>query len=279
MRREGSARGKIAEIRAPNPADSWSSSARNPASAWRNRRFANRAAAGGAPAPIGVKAKLDLWYSFSMDQTVRKEPNTRERLLEAAENAVLDKGFASTSIEELIAAVGITKSGFFYHFKDKHDLAKALMLRYLENDRKILGDIFRRGDELNEDPLHGFLVGLKLFIEMIGNHKDEHPGCLAASFCYQDQLLSQEIRDLNRQGVLAWRKRFEERFRLIAVRYPPQMDVDFTALADMAASLVEGGIFLSRIYDDPVVLPKQLELYRGFVRAIFLPRDAARSDQ
>ena len=42
-----------------------------------------------------------------------------ERILDRAEVAVLDKGFAATSIDELIAAVGITKSGFFYHFKDK----------------------------------------------------------------------------------------------------------------------------------------------------------------
>jgi AcrR family transcriptional regulator len=36
--------------------------------------------------------------------------------MDAAEVAVLAKGFSSTSIEELIAAVGISKSGFFYHF-------------------------------------------------------------------------------------------------------------------------------------------------------------------
>ena len=48
---------------------------------------------------------------------------------------MLAKGFAATSIEELIAAAGITKSGFFYHFKDKGELAKGLMLRYLEHDR------------------------------------------------------------------------------------------------------------------------------------------------
>jgi hypothetical protein len=41
------------------------------------------------------------------------------------------EGFAATSIEEVIAAVGITKSGFFYHFKDKNELAKALLVRYV----------------------------------------------------------------------------------------------------------------------------------------------------
>jgi TetR/AcrR family transcriptional regulator, transcriptional repressor for nem operon len=89
----------------------------------------------------------------------RKRGDTRERILELAESAVLAKGFAATSIDELIAAVGITKSGFFYHFKDKGDLAKALLLRYLKRDQELLDEIFRRADELNDDPLHGFLVG------------------------------------------------------------------------------------------------------------------------
>ena len=53
-----------------------------------------------------------------MQEKPRKGSDTRERILEVAEAAVLEKGFAGTSIEEVIAAVGINKSGFFYHFKD-----------------------------------------------------------------------------------------------------------------------------------------------------------------
>jgi TetR/AcrR family transcriptional repressor of nem operon len=197
--------------------------------------------------------------------------DTRSRILEVAESAVLAKGFASTSIEEIIAAVGITKSGFFYHFKDKTALAKGLMLRYMQHDKEVLDDIFARGDELNDDPLHGFLVGLKLFAEMMGNLPEAHPGCLAASFCYQDQLFNREIRDLNAQSTLEWRNRFRARFDLIAKRYPPRQPVDFEALADMASTLVEGGLILGRVLKDVTILPRQILLYRDFVRSIFLP--------
>ena len=47
---------------------------------------------------------------------MRKGQATRERILDVAEASVLAKGFGATSIEELIAEAGITKSGFFYHF-------------------------------------------------------------------------------------------------------------------------------------------------------------------
>jgi AcrR family transcriptional regulator len=199
-----------------------------------------------------------------------KRSETRERVLALAEQAVLAKGFAATSIEELITAAGLTKSGFFYHFKDKGELAKALLLRYLEQDREVLDGIFRRGDELNEDPLHGFLVGLKMFAETMANLPEAHPGCLAASFSYQDHLFNQEIRDLNAEGPLAWRRRFRDRLDLIAARYPPKVEVDFDALADMASTLVEGGLILGRSLQDVAILPKQVLLYRDFVRTIFL---------
>ncbi len=197
--------------------------------------------------------------------------DTRERILEVAEAAVLAKGFAATSIEELIAAVGITKSGFFYHFKDKADLAKALMLRYLERDRELLDNLFTRADELNEDPLHGFLVGLKMFAELMADLPENYPGCLAASFAYQDTLFNDEVRRLNAEGMLAWRRRFRQRFELIAARYPPRQDVDLDALADMAATVVEGGMILGRVFRDMTILPRQIMLYRDLIRAIFLP--------
>jgi TetR/AcrR family transcriptional regulator, transcriptional repressor for nem operon len=205
-----------------------------------------------------------------LEMSPRKGSATRERILELAEAAVLDKGFAATSIEELIVAAGITKSGFFYHFKDKSELATALMQRYIAHNDAILADIFARADELNEDPLHGFLVALKLFAEMTADLPGTHPGCLVASFCYQDRLFSQEVRDLSLRGVSGWRKLFLDRLTRIADRYPPRIDIKLEALADMANTLVDGGIILSRIMRDKAILPQQIMLYRDFVRAVFL---------
>ena len=200
----------------------------------------------------------------------RKGGDTRERILNAAETAILEKGFAGTSIDELIAAVGITKSGFFYHFKDKGELAKALLIRYIEREDDLFDDLFSRADELNEDPLHGFLVGLKMLSEMLADLPGGHPGCLVASYCYQDRMFDKEVRDLNAAAILNWRRRFRERLELIAERYPPRTSIDLDDLADMLSVVADGGIILSKVVKDPGVLPRQVMLYRDFVRAIFL---------
>jgi AcrR family transcriptional regulator len=205
-----------------------------------------------------------------MQEAPRKGSDTRERILDVAETAVLEKGFAATSIEELIAAVGITKSGFFYHFKDKNELARTLLVRYVEREDALFDELFARADELNEDPLHGFLVGLKMLSEMMADLPSGHPGCLVASYCYQDRLFDREVRELNAAAVLNWRKRFRERLDLIAERYPPRIAVDLDDLADMLSVIADGGIILSKAVGDKQVLARQVMLYRDFVRAVFL---------
>ena len=201
----------------------------------------------------------------------KKGAQTRERLLDLAESAVLQKGFAGTSIDELITAAEISKSGFFYHFADKNALAKALLERYLERDDAILDEIFAKADALNDDPLHGFLVGLKLLADMMSDLPSGHPGCLVAAYCYQDQLFSREVRERSAAGVRAWRQRFRARLDRIAERYPPKIDIDLDDLADMVSSTVDGGIILSKALNDPKALPRQILLYRAFVKAVFEP--------
>jgi hypothetical protein len=77
------------------------------------------------------------------------------------------------------------------------------------------------------------------------------------------------VRDLNASSFLTWRTRYGERLDLIAAKYPPRGEVDIEALADMAATLVEGGLILGRSLNDVSVLPRQILLYRELVRATF----------
>ncbi len=206
-----------------------------------------------------------------LERTVQRKVSARDRLLDEAESSVLRKGFGATSIEELIAATGLSKSGFFYHFKDKNELAKALLARYIENDRRLLDELFARADALNDDPLHGFLIFLKFLAETLEALPDVHPGCMVAAICYQEQLFSHDIREMNKEALLAWRRRFHIRLLEIAMRYPPRVEVDLQDLADMAAVLADGGITMSKALRDAAILPKQVMLYRSFIRTLFAP--------
>ncbi len=180
-----------------------------------------------------------------------KGGQTRRRILEVAQDAILAKGFDATSIEEIVAAAEITKSGFFYHFRDKNELARALLEWSIDVDRDLLTDVFRRGHELSEDPLHAFLIGLKLFAEVMADMPNGHPGCIVTTVCYQERLFDSEVRALNRQVVLNWRAHFLAEIEAVAERYPPREPVDLVSLADMLSTTVEGGIVMAKALGQP----------------------------
>jgi AcrR family transcriptional regulator len=200
-----------------------------------------------------------------------KGQQTRDRILEIAQAAILQKGFGATSIDELISEAEITKSGFFYHFKDKNELARALLERYIAQDEIILDDLFARAQELADDPLQSFLVGLKLFSEMLEDLPAGHPGCVVATYCYQERLFDKSIHDINREAVLRWRRRFRQVLDDIAKLYPPNEPVDLDELADMVSTVAEGGIVMSKALKQPHTLPKQILLFRTFIKLLFTP--------
>jgi TetR/AcrR family transcriptional regulator, transcriptional repressor for nem operon len=199
-----------------------------------------------------------------------KGAQTRERLMDVAQDAVMRKGFAATSIDEIIAEAGITKSGFFYHFSDKNDLAKALLQRYLDQEWAVFHQLFEQADALSEDPLHSFLIFLKLFADLMADLPSGHPGCLVASYVYSEHLFSREVRSMTTEGHRIWRKRFGERLRIIAEKYPPKVGICLDDLADMLSAVADGGIILSKSLHDPMVLPRQILLYRSFIKATFM---------
>ncbi len=199
---------------------------------------------------------------------------TRQQILEVARNAVLAKGFDATSIDEIVAAVDITKGGFFYHFPDKTALARALIEDYVEEEDRLFDAVFARAADLNDDPLHTMLIGLKLMAELMADLPRGHPGCIVATACYQDRLFDAEVRDLIKSAMLGWRSRFQAMFAAIAKRYPAHDAVSPSDLADMFMSVVDGAIILARATREPKALPAQIMMFRSYVKVLYTPQRA-----
>ena len=203
--------------------------------------------------------------------TSTRQNNARIKILDIAEQSVLDKGFTATSIDEIVAEAGITKSGFFYHFNDKNSLAKALLTRYQETEEKLFDDIFiEKAGRLHDDPLHRFLIGLNIMAEMMDELESHHPGCLVATYCYQERSFNHDVIQLNKDIVFSWRNRFHKTLTEIAEKYPPKEEVDLEDLADMLLTVIEGGIVISKSIHSESLLGKQIRLYRNYLKQLFM---------
>jgi AcrR family transcriptional regulator len=197
--------------------------------------------------------------------------DTRTRIMNIAQSAILTKGFDATSIDEIVAEAEITKGGFFYHFPDKGALAKALIERYIAEEDQMIGEIEAEAKLLNDDPLSVVLIGLELLARRLDDMPNGHPGCLVATAAYQERLFEREVREMNRFAVTRWRTRFREHFERIVEVYKPREQVDLDVLSDMILALVEGGIVLSRAFGKPTITAAQVRLGRTFLKLLFTP--------
>ena len=198
-----------------------------------------------------------------------KAQNTKNRIMETAEKIILQRGFAGTSIDEIIEHAHITKGGFFYHFKGKNELALALLQRYLEADDVFFNDLLNRARSLSEDPLQQMLIFLKLLAEAMSELPDTHPGCLVAAFTYESQQFDDDVIQKNKEGILSWRKLFAEQLTVIEHTYKPKFESNVDDLADMLSACLEGGIILSRVLSDQQSLVKQIMHYRDYLRLLY----------
>jgi TetR/AcrR family transcriptional regulator, transcriptional repressor for nem operon len=198
-----------------------------------------------------------------------KGERTRERILDVAYLSIVEKGFAATSIEELVEAAGITKSGFFYHFRDKNDMARQLFDRFLSEDEGILEILEKRAKELSDDPLQSFLIFLNLYAQMMDDMETLHPGCMVASITYQERMFDAEVRQMNVDYLLRMRRRFSGWLEEIVAKRPASTEVDIDALADNLTAIVEGAIILSKALNDQGLMGRQTRLFRNHVKLIF----------
>ena len=202
---------------------------------------------------------------------MRKGEVTRERLLATAELAVLDKGFAATSIDELIAHVGITKSGFFYHFRDKNELALAVLDRYIVMDDAQVCEVFSRATELSDDPLQRFLIAMKLYAELMDGLTSIPSGCVAASLAYQDSQVDRRVRDRMKEAALGWRKNFRAMLDDIAATYPQRDPIDLDVVADFCGSAMQGAIVIAKMQQNPRIMGQQVMALRSYIKLLFQP--------
>jgi len=202
-------------------------------------------------------------------EALSKGERTRQKLLDLAYDSLIRKGFAATSIEELVEAAGITKSGFFYHFRDKNDLARQLFERFLDEDEGIMVTLENRARELSDDPLQSFLIFLNVYAQMMDDMEALHPGCMVATVTYQERMFDADVRQMNVDYLRRMRERLARWLSEIVDKYPPRIPVDVEELADHLNVVVEGAIIQSKALRDDGLMGKQTRLFRNHIKLLF----------
>lgn len=196
-------------------------------------------------------------------------PDTRTQIMDAAQDLILEQGFAGTTVDRILEGVGVTKGAFFHHFRSKQELAHALVERFAAADREVLVTTMERAERLSRDPVQQLLIFVGLLEESASELTDPHPGCLFASYCYEAQLFDEAIHGIIRESLLLWRERLGRKLRAAIASSPPRTAADPEDIADLLTVVAEGSFILSRSLKDPAVVARQFHQYRLYLELLF----------
>jgi AcrR family transcriptional regulator len=69
--------------------------------------------------------------------------DSRTRLLDAAASVFADKGYRAATVDEVVAAAGLSKGTFYWNFKSKEDLFQTLLEERVDRPARALMEITR----------------------------------------------------------------------------------------------------------------------------------------
>ncbi|MER7502852.1 TetR/AcrR family transcriptional regulator [Nonomuraea pusilla] len=154
---------------------------------------------------------------------VKEEP-VRRRLLAAATRLFAERGFESTSVQEIVIAAGVTKGAMYHYFDSKDDLLHEIYARVLRMQMERLTQI-ADGPGTVVERLHAAAADV---VETTTANLDD-----SKIFFRSMHLLAPETQ----KTVRAERRRYHERFRdlvaegqregVLAAEVPAELVVDF----------------------------------------------------
>ena len=194
---------------------------------------------------------------------------TKTRILDAAHGLVLERGFAATSVDAVLAEAAVSKGAFFHHFPSKAELGRAVLERYAAADERMLDEFMARAEAESDDPAEQLVAFLRAFEEAATGLAGEQPGCLFVSFIYERRLADDGGEDIIEASIRHWRSRMLAKLEAAVEDHPPAIEVDLPSLADQVFSTFEGGFILTRALDDPRRLGAQLAHLRHYLELLF----------
>src|SRR5205085_6160248 len=95
--------------------------------------------------------------------TTTSTPTTKERILDAAEEIMLQKSFHSVGLNEILAAVKVPKGSFYHYFDSKEQFGVELLKHYV-SEATAQKRRYLLTSDLEPDPYQRLLAYLDLCV-------------------------------------------------------------------------------------------------------------------
>lgn len=192
-------------------------------------------------------------------------PTTRDRLLEAAQELFVLKGFALTTVDEICLKAGATKGAFFHHFENKDDIALKALERFAYGRLSLM----QAGSELwPRDPIERLFA----YIHHVSaaSLEESHPrGCLIAILAMELGGTSETFRRNCDLYFGIWTDYVRVLIADAIAAHPRKLDANPGELADHFVTIFEGSVVLARSSGDMRIFERNLGQFEQYLRLLF----------
>lgn len=213
--------------------------------------------------PMHVKIEQTDWLVYLMEAdvsgpatAVSKGEKTRRRIVGHATLLMYEKGYARTTVGDVIAAAGVTKGSFYFHFASKEELGYAVT----ENASYQILDSIRgsldRPDLTPYKRIEAMLEGIRGIVEAA----DCSRGCILGNLALETSHSNQGFRERIARAFRDWSRLIASELEEMKQAGELPSDFDSARYADFAISALEGGIMISKVTRDPAPMRNSVAL-------------------
>jgi AcrR family transcriptional regulator len=188
--------------------------------------------------------------------------DTRQRIIDAAMELFWLKGYSSTSVADILSRSQVNSGSLYYFFPGKQDVLIAVLEAYRDGIGPALLDPAWEGVD---DPV-------ERVVALLGSYRralvetDCTYGCPIGSLALELHEPDPPVRELMAANFSAWVEAVEIQLRSARERFPG--DTDFHALAELALSVMEGGVMQARTFRDIACFDRPIAQLRAHFDAL-----------
>ena len=180
-----------------------------------------------------------------------KAKQTKAKIIQQAANLFNQKGYAASSISDIMQATGLKKGGIYNHFQSKNELA-LVAFDYAVNlaTQRVWNAVKQETNAI---------VRLKALVSVHLDYVHNPPlpgGCPIMNTAIEWDDTNSLLRDRARQAMDSWRNLIIRIVEKGIKKGEVQPNIESDLVATVLISTIEGAIMMSKLYQDSIHLER-----------------------
>lgn len=190
-----------------------------------------------------------------------KSEQTREKIIAQAALLFNQKGYSGTSIDDIMQATGLKKGGIYNHFRNKEEIALAAFDHAYALQSESYANAIRA---VRGQPTLQLRAMIDVFVESY-----EDPvvtgGCIVMNTAIESDDNNPALKAHAAAAMDEWRDLIMRIIVKGIAKGKFRSETDPSALASLIIASLEGGLMMSKLYNDPAYIHRVAEHLHSYI--------------